>query len=214
MGRRLIDSLSTVTMAVIDFEYTTPTGAPKEPFEVAVQVLHVEHGKINLGAEFEALMRPPAHAALTVFDTGQTGITPEMVAEQPPATEVLARLDRRFTAGPYVLIAHHAPAEAGVLSAYRQSCPNLARLPILDTVRLARDLYPDLPKHSLDQIVRHLGIPAPPDRHRAGADVRLTAEIFIRMVTDSTTWMNLDHLRAIAGYTPQAPPPEQTTLFD
>jgi DNA polymerase III epsilon subunit-like protein len=212
MGPRLIDSLRAVTLAVIDFEYTTPTGAPKEPFEVAVHVLHVKDGKLCPTAEFEALMQPPPHAALTAFDTGQTGITPQMVAGQPPASEVLAKLDRRFTAGPYVLIAHHAPAEAGILTAYRAHCPNLARLPILDTVRLARDLYPDLPRHSLDQLMRHLGIPTPADRHRALADVRLTAEIFMRMATDST-WMNLDHLRAIAGYTPPVPPPQQTTLF-
>lgn len=32
-----------------------------------------------------------------------------------------------FTAGPYVLIAHHAPAEAGLIYAYREHCPNLAR---------------------------------------------------------------------------------------
>lgn len=212
MGQRLIDSLSAVTLAVIDFEYTTPTGAPAEPFEVAVQVLRAEHRALSLGQEFEALMQPPPHAALTVFDTGQTGITPQMIAGQPPASQVLAKLDRRFTAGPYVLIAHHAPAEARILSAYREACPNLARLPILDTVRLARDLYPDLTSHSLDVLLRHLGIPSPPDRHRALADVRLTAEVFIRMVSDST-WMNLDHLRAVGGYTPAAPVPEQPTLF-
>ncbi|WP_280247439.1 MULTISPECIES: 3'-5' exonuclease [Nocardia] len=211
MGR-LIDSLQTVTMVVIDFEYTTPAGAPPEPFEVAVQVLRVDDNMLRLDAGFEALMRPPTHAPVTVFDTGQTGITADMVDTQPPATEVLGRLDRRFTAGPYQLIAHHAPAEAGILSSYRQHCPNLSRLPILDTVRLARDLYPDLSKHSLDQLARYLSIPTPPDRHRALADARLTAEIFIRMVSEST-WMNLDHMRAIAGYTRPAPLPEQTTLF-
>ncbi|MEV0766219.1 3'-5' exonuclease [Nocardia sp. NPDC050435] len=212
MGQHLIDSLSAVTLAVIDFEYTTPAGAPAEPFEVAVVALRAEDGALRVGREFQALMQPPPHAALTVFDTGQTGITPQMIADAPPAAEVLAKLDRRFTAGPYLLIAHHAPAEAKILAAYRDACPNLARLPMLDTVRLARGLYPDLPRHSLDTLMRHLHIPSPPDRHRALADVRVTAQIFIRMVTDAQ-WLNLDHVRAIGGYTPPAPAPEQPTLF-
>lgn len=209
MGKRLIDTLRDVTPVVIDFEYTTPTGAAPGPIEVAVQALRARDGKLERTAGWEALMRPPDDAPLTTFDSAQTGITPAMLADQPPAGEVLATLDRRFTAGPYVLVAHHAPAEAKILSAYREHCPNLARIDLIDTVKLARNLYPELPKHGLDDLLRHLRIPTPPNRHRAMADVQLTTELFIRMATDSD-WVDLRQLRSLAGYAAQA---EQVSLF-
>lgn len=212
MGQRLINALRDVTLVVIDFEYTTPTGAAPGPIEVAVQALRARDGKLERTAGWESLMRPPEHAPLTTFDSAQTGITPAMLAVQPSAGEVLAALDRRFTAGPYVLIAHHAPAEAKILSAYREHCPHLARIDLIDTVRLARNLYPELPKHGLDDLLRHLAIPTPPNRHRAMPDVQLTTELFIRMATDSD-WADLRQLRGLAGYAAEAAQPEQVSLF-
>jgi DNA polymerase-3 subunit epsilon len=46
-----------------------------------------------------------------------------MVAGQPAAPQVLARLDRELDSGPALLIAHNAPTEAGILHDYRDSCP-------------------------------------------------------------------------------------------
>jgi DNA polymerase III subunit epsilon len=212
MGQRLISALAQVTPVVIDFEYTTPTGAPFEPIEVAVQVLRVRDGRLERAARWEALMRPPRHAELTPFDIGQTGITPDMLAGRPYAGEVLAELDRRFSAGPYVLIAHHAPAEAGLIYAYREHCPHLAHINLIDTVRLARHLYPGLPRHGLDDMLRHLQIPAPAHRHRAMADVQVTVELFSRMITDAD-WVDLRQLRALGGYPARAAQPEQADLF-
>lgn len=212
MGRSLIDSLRDVTPVVIDFEYTTPSGAKPGPIEVAVQALRARDGTLERTAGWESLMRPPDDAPLTPLDTAQTGITASMLAAAPPAAEVLAALDRRFTAGPYLLIAHHAPAEARILSLYREHCPNLARMDLIDTVRLARDLYPQLPKHGLDHLLRHLSISTPPDRHRAMADVQLTTDLFVRMAVDSD-WADLRRLRALAGYAAKAARPEQASLF-
>jgi DNA polymerase-3 subunit epsilon len=212
MGQRLINALAQVTPVVIDFEYTTPTGASFEPIEVAVQALRVRDGRLERAAQWEALMRPPQHAPLTSFDIGQTGITPDMLAGRPGAGEVLAELDRRFTAGPYVLIAHHAPAEAGLIYAYREHCPTLARIDLIDTVRLARNLYPDLPRHGLDHLLRYLHIPAPAHRHRAMADVHVTVELFSRMATDAD-WVDLQTLRELACYPARAAQPEQIALF-
>jgi DNA polymerase-3 subunit epsilon len=212
MGQRLINALREVTPVVIDFEYTTPKGAAPEPIEIAVQALRVRDGTLERATRWEALMRPPQHAELTTFDINQTGITPDLLADRPSAGNVLAELDRRFTAGPYVLVAHHAPAEARLLFNYREHCPHLARIDLLDTVRLARDRYPELPKHGLDDLLRHLQIPSPPHRHRAMADVQVTTDLFIRMVTASD-WVDLRQLRGLAGYAAEAAKPEQIALF-
>jgi DNA polymerase III subunit epsilon len=213
VGQPLIADLAHVTPVVIDFEYTTPTGRPYVPIEVAVQALRLKNGQLVRAARWESLMRPDDLADVTQFDVDQTGITPAMLADQPPAAEVMARLDARFTAGPYLLIAHHAPAEAGLLYALREHCPHLARIDLIDTVKLARNSYPGLPGgHGLDNLTRHLGIPLPANRHRAMADVQLTTELFCRMTADSD-WTDIRQLRRLAGYPATAAGPEQIALF-
>lgn len=214
MGQHLIGHLATVTPVVIDFEYTTPTGRPYVPIEVAVQVLQVTDGQLERAASWESLIRPDDLADVTQFDIDQTGITPTMLAGESPVGDVMARLDARFSAGSYLLIAHHAPAEAGLLYRLRAHCPNLARLDLVDTVRLARSLYPGLlGGHGLDNLIRHLQIPIPPNRHRAMADVQVTVDLFCRMVADGD-WADVRELRAVAGYPAQAAQPKQTSLFD
>lgn len=130
---------------VIDFEATTPRGYRPEPIEVAVISLSLRGAGLAETGRFTELMRPPGHAPVGPLDTSQTGITPQMVATAPTAAEVLAELDTRMTTpGPQLLVAHHAPTEAGILYDYRKYCPQLAATDLLDTVRLSRVLYPEL----------------------------------------------------------------------
>src|SRR5258707_2960253 len=156
MADRLTDDeqFRATTFHVIDFETTTPRGYSPEPIEVAVISLRAHDGQLVEGPRFTQLMRPPPHAPVTPFDIDQTGITPAMVADKAPAAEVLGKLDA-FIASPdaALLVAHHAPVEAGVLYAYREHCSGLARTGLLDTVRLARAVYPDLPSHGLDALM-------------------------------------------------------------
>ncbi|MEV0299084.1 3'-5' exonuclease [Nocardia sp. NPDC050710] len=215
MGERLINDLAAVVPVVIDFEYTTPKGAAYVPIEVAVQTLRVQAGQLVRDRNWTSLMRPADLSTVTAFDIGQTGITPQMLADQAPAAQVMAELDRLFTgAGPYVLFAHHAPAEAGLIYALREHCPNLARIDLIDTVRLARNLYLDVHGgHGLDSLMRFFRIPAPANRHRAMADVEVTTDLLIRMVTESD-WHDLRQLRELAGYQARAAQPDQASLFD
>ncbi len=204
------------TFVVIDFEATTPTGYRPEPIDVAAISLRMENGQPVESGRFSALMRPPDHAPITRFDTEQTGITPRMVAGQPSAGEVLANLDAALAEPPLLLVAHNAATEAGILYDYADHCPRLATTDFLDTVRLARASYPQLPSHRLDMLIQHLGIPRPTDRHRALADVEITLQLFARLVTDnarSGLWTTLAHLRRIGAYEPKAARPRQEILF-
>ncbi|HEY0717735.1 MAG TPA: 3'-5' exonuclease [Streptosporangiaceae bacterium] len=206
------------TFIVIDFETTTPPGVRSEPIDVAAIWLTAPDGIPRpTGRRFEALIRPPAHAQVTEMDTRQTAITPRMVAGQPPAGEVLAKLDAGLANGPHLLVAHNAPTEAGILHDYRESCPRLATTYLLDTVRLARAAYPELSSHSLDVVLRHLRIPIPAGRHRAMPDVELTAAAFARILADGSAtrrWHRLADLRHVGGYQPKASKPMQESLFD
>src|SRR5205085_1905418 len=94
------------TWIVLDFEGTTPTGHPAEPIEVGAVLLRLADGPggwdLRETRRFDALIRPPQHAPVTVFDTRQTGITPAMVANRPAAAAVLAGFDTTLTEPPYV----------------------------------------------------------------------------------------------------------------
>ncbi len=201
---------------VLDFEATTPTGYRPEPIDIAAIALRVTGGELREVSRFAALMRPPEHAPVTPFDTEQTGITAAMVADQPTAGEILARLDSRLTEPPYLLVAHNAPTEAGIVYDYRQHCPTLAAIDFLDTVRLARIVYPDLFSHRLDVLINHLGIPRPADRHRALADVEITVEVFRRLIAEGDhagRWSTLRQVREHGLYEAKGGKPEQEALF-
>ncbi len=205
------------TFHVIDFETTTPRGYSPEPIEVAVISLRAHGTQLTETARFTELMRPPGHAPVTPFDTGQTGITTQMLATMPPASQVLAKLDTWLTSPqPWLLVAHHAPTEAAVLYNYRKCCPRLAATHLLDTVRLSRAVYPGLHSHGLDVLRDHLKIPRPPDRHRPLPDTQVTVQLFRRLIDEGAQaglWDTLRQVRKAGGYEARATRPRQETLF-
>ena len=200
---------------VIDFEGTTPAHHPPEPIEVGAVLLRLDGARLVEIRRFEALIRPPAHAPITGFDFAQTGITAAMLADQPSAEAVLAGLNAILTQPPYLLVAHHAPTEAGILTRYAQACPTLAAAAMLDTLRLARHAYPELASHTLDTLLTHLGVTIPAGRHRALPDAVATAEVLQHLLTEGSLrhrWSRLSQLHQLAGL----PPPAgraQTSLF-
>jgi DNA polymerase-3 subunit epsilon len=205
------------TFVVVDFETTTPTGHPAQPVEVAALALRYRHGAWERAGAFTSLIKPPAFAPVTPAHTAQTGITAEQVAQAPTPAEALGALDRRFTAGtPYLLVAHHAATEAGIIFNQREHCPALARVDFIDTVTLARQIIADLPNHKLDMLLAHFSIKHPADRHRAYADVEVTAQVLFRLISaadDTPQFSGLTALVKAAGRTAKCNIPVQANLF-
>ena len=205
------------TFVVIDFETTTPAGHPAQPVEVAALTLRRRQGAWTRAGSFTSLIQPPAFAPVTPAHTAQTGITAEQVAQAPAPAEALSALDQRFTAGtPYLLVAHHAATEAGVIYNQREHCPALARVDFIDTVTLARQIIPDLPNHKLDMLLAHFSIKHPADRHRAYADVEVTAQLFFRLIRAADDMLQFSGLAALvkaAGRTAKCNIPTQAHLF-
>jgi DNA polymerase-3 subunit epsilon len=210
--------LAATTFVVIDFEATTPTGARPEPIDVAAIMMRLDGIAWTETGRFTELMRPPAHAPVTPFDTAQTGITAVMVADAEPAATVLARLDTLITTGgPYLLVAHNAATEAGILHDYRTACPTLARTNLLDSVKLARSVWPALPSHRLDALLAHLDIPQPVNRHQAMPDVEVTIAVFARILAEGDRthrWATLGDIRRDGLLVAKANRPRQGDLFD
>ncbi|GLW49684.1 DNA polymerase III subunit epsilon [Streptomyces sp. NBRC 14336] len=206
------------TFVVIDFETTTPTGYPAQPIEVAALALRYEDGAWKETGRTASLIRPPAFAPVTPADTAQTGLTAEQLHQAPTPAEALGALDRRLTAGnSYLLVAQHAATEANVIHNQAEHCPTLARTDFLDTIPLAKHLIPGLPNYKLDTLLAHFGIKQPADRHRAYADVDVTAQVFLQLISAADENAQLNDLAALvkaAGRTAKLNLPIQAGLFD
>lgn len=199
-------------IVVIDFEALTPRGRPMEPIEVAALALRHVDGCWREQARFSALIRPPEDVPVTARCTQLTGITAAMLAPARTAAEVLGELDRRLSAPPYRLIAHNAATEGSLIRNQAGHCPNLAGTALIDTLAMARTVIPHLTSHKLDNVTAHYRIPQVPDRHRAMADVLLTAEVFTRLLADGARaghWRDLPSLDRAAGRAAPGPPAQR-----
>jgi DNA polymerase-3 subunit epsilon len=204
------------TFVVIDFEATTPAGHPAQPIEVAALALRYQQSAWARVGTSTSLIRPPGFAPVTSADTAQTGLTPEQLGQAPAPAEALGALDRRFAAGPYLLVAQHAATEAGIIHNQREHCPALARIDFIDTIPLARQIVPGLPNYKLDTLLAHFSIGRPADRHRAGADVEVTAQVFfqlIRAADEMPQFSDLAGLVKAAGRTARCNIPAQGQFF-
>jgi exodeoxyribonuclease X len=125
------------------------------------------------------------------------GISNTDVADAGPfaaiQTEVVAHL------GEAVIVGHNVGVDLDVL---RRKLPDWRPAAVIDTLRLARRLLPDLGTHRLGALVEHLGLAAGlPDGmrpHRADYDVLVTARLLHALATQAPdavgTWEALCEL--------------------
>ena len=110
-----------------------------------------------------------------------TGITDEMVAGAPVIDDILGEF-LTFCKGA-VLVAHNAAFDTSFIKADAIRCGLEYEFTTLDTVVLARCLYPELKNHRLDTLTKHLKILLE-NHHRAVNDAKATADVFIKMIED------------------------------
>lgn len=113
--------------------------------------------------------------------TDLTGITDSMVADAPKIGEILGDF-LQFCEGS-VLVAHNAKFDVGFIKTACKRNNIEFNLTWLDTLLLARCLYPDLPKHTLDFLSKHLNVLLE-NHHRAVDDAKATADIFVKMLNE------------------------------
>ena len=164
-------------IAIIDFETTGSTPAQgARATEVAIVL--VEGGRVV--DQFQSLMN--AGVRIPPFITQLTGITNAMVADAPPAAEVMAQA-RQFV-GDVPLVAHNAPFDRGFWQAELARAGCEAPQPFACTVRLSRRLYPEAPNHQLGTLARFHQLPSAGRAHRALADAQVTAALLLHMQHD------------------------------
>jgi len=166
--------LGELTYTVVDVETTGLKPHGNGITEVCC--LRVQGGRET--GRFATLINPGR--PIPPFIQDMTGITDAMVRDAPTFGEIIPSLLEFL--GESVLVAHNAPFDLSFLN-YGLYCHGRRSLhnPVVDTRQLARRLFPDLPRASLDAVTRHLGISIE-DRHRASGDAEATAELLLRLL--------------------------------
>ncbi|TFJ93834.1 ATP-dependent DNA helicase DinG [Lentibacillus salicampi] len=157
---------------VVDLETTghSPVN-PDKIIEVGIVV--IENNDIT--GEFSTFLNP--NRPIPAFITNLTGITDADVYEAPAFRDKAAEITALFENS--YLVAHNVPFDLGFLNG-ELAASGFSQLhnPVLDTVELARILYPQAPGFKLGQLADYLDIThkAP---HRAIADAHMTAKLLL-----------------------------------
>ncbi|WP_042223612.1 ATP-dependent DNA helicase DinG [Oceanobacillus manasiensis] len=159
---------------VIDLE-TTGHSAVKRDRIIEVGIVVIEQDEIV--DSYGTFLNPGK--SIPEFISSLTGIKDEDVQDAPTfdqrAEEIAALFENSY------LIAHNVPFDMGFLNAeFAAVGMEILTNPVLDTVELARILYPKAPSYKLGQLAEYLGIQHE-DPHRALSDAYVTAKLFLKL---------------------------------
>lgn len=177
----MLSDIDLTTGAFVAVDIETTGGMPGRDGIIELGAARIENGRVV--ATFGELVEPgnPIPYAVQLL----TGITDRMVADAPPIAAVFDRF-RTFAEGA-VLVAHNYRFDLGFLDYYAEVMTGLPfPRPVLDTLALAKKLRPDIGKYNLALLSSMYGVETRPS-HRADADARATAEVFLAMQPELAT---------------------------
>ncbi len=168
--------LQTDTYVVFDVETTGLSAAYDTIIELAA--VKVKDGEII--DTFESFANP--HHPLSETTTRLTGITDEMVQNAPEVSDMIAKYVAFI--GDAVMVAHNASFDMGFFyEACRRAKIEVTPYPVIDTLELARVLYPELRSHRLNTLAKKFNIELT-QHHRAIYDTEATAALFLKFLDD------------------------------
>lgn len=147
---------------------------------IEVSALHVRNGKVC--EKFTSLLQPQENICYDIDDDGNeveeryyvsafitelTGITNEMLQSAPSPKDVIPSLAAFI--GNHVLVGHNTNFDVNFLYDAYQSLGLTLSNDYIDTMRIARKLFPEMPHHRLRDLIQKLDIPQD-TAHRAEAD--------------------------------------------
>ena len=164
------------TYCVLDLETTGFSATTEKITEVGI--MKVKNGEVI--DEFSCFVNPEKHIPERV--TQVTNITDEMVKDAETIKEVFPKIleflgDDKET----VIVAHNANFDVGFLKQNAKSLGYEFNYTYLDTLSLAKDLFPEYKKYKLGKIAERLGIKVEV-AHRALDDVDTTVKVFNVMI--------------------------------
>ena len=164
--------LEDVTYYVLDLETTGFSAVTEKITEIGI--MKVKDGEVL--DEFSCFVNPEKHIPQRVTEV--TNITDEMVADAETIEKVFPKMlefignDKNA-----VLVAHNAGFDIGFLKQNAKVLGYDFDYTYLDTLSLAKDLFPEYKKYKLGKIADNLGIKVEV-AHRALDDVDTTVKVF------------------------------------
>ena len=161
--------LNDATYCVLDLETTGISITTEKITEVGI--MKVKNGEVI--DEFEIFVNPEKPIPQRVVEV--TNITDEMVKDAETIDKVFPKI-LEFV-GDSIIVAHNASFDVGFLKHNAKLLGYEFNNTYIDTLPLAKNLFPDLKKYKLGKIADSLGIEVDV-AHRALADVDTTVKVF------------------------------------
>ena len=161
------------TYCVLDLETTGISFRTEKITEVGI--MKVKNGEVI--DEFSCFVNPEKPIPPKVVEV--TNITDEMVKDAETIDKVFPKILEFI--GDSVLVAHNADFDIGFLKHNAKELGYSLENTYIDTLRLAKDLFPDYKKYKLGIIAENLGIKVEV-AHRALDDVDTTVKVFNVMI--------------------------------
>ncbi|NLJ79180.1 MAG: PolC-type DNA polymerase III [Tissierellia bacterium] len=176
------------------FDLETTGLSPMNDMIIEIGAVKIEDGVIV--DEFSQLINPGRPIPLKIVNI--TGITDTMVEDKPKIHDVLPSFYEFIQDS--VLVAHNAVFDMGFLRKQLSNIDREIENPVLDTLELAKSLFPHLKRHRLDVIAKHLDVDLI-NHHRAVDDARATANIFLKCldILKDDDIDNLEHINRLIG---------------
>ncbi|MFA5741956.1 MAG: exonuclease domain-containing protein, partial [Candidatus Izemoplasmatales bacterium] len=168
--------LNDATYVVFDIETTGLSVVYDTLIEIAA--IKIKSGTII--GEYSTFINPKRQ--ISEFTTNLTGIANSDVINAPDIDSVLREF-LKFSSES-ILVAHNADFDIGHINYHFQKLGiDATNQPSIDTLVLAKAIYPDRQRYSLDQLCKLLKVPLN-GHHRAINDAKATAEIFLHMLKE------------------------------
>lgn len=171
--------LENATYVVFDVETTGLSAVYDTVIELAA--VKIQNGqKID---EFSSFANPHHKLSATTIDL--TGIEDKDVEHAPEVEEVMRNFYEWIGEGS-ILVAHNASFDMGFLyTAYKKFGIDENAYPVIDTLELARFLYPEMKSHRLNVLCKKFNIDLT-QHHRAIYDCRATGDLLLHLLKDAT----------------------------
>lgn len=157
-------------LAFLDLE--TTGGAPNFDRIIDIGIIKADiNGRII--DKYESLINPGT--AISPFISTLTGITDAHVEDAPPFFEI--KDDILNFLKDTILVAHNARFDYGFLKGEYRRYEETFNSKHICSVKLARKLYPDLPRYNLDTLIETFKLKVP-RRHRAYDDAKAVFDFY------------------------------------
>ncbi|HLR60313.1 MAG TPA: PolC-type DNA polymerase III [Pseudogracilibacillus sp.] len=186
-------SLKKGTYIVFDVETTGLSSV----YDTIIELAGVRLVDGEIVDRFESFANPHRKLPQIIIDI--TGITDDQLVDAPEVDDVLK--DFHEWAGDDCLVAHNATFDIGFLNqGYKKIDYPKVSNPVIDTLELARFLFPNLGNHRLNTLCKRLEVELT-QHHRAIYDAEATAYLFWKLVAlvEEEDLVNHKHLNAHVG---------------